>query len=115
MTIRSDTANKLANFSVLQLALPAKSARNIGILLLDIETGRLYKKLRRDWNAIADPDDVEVLELLDGDLEAKIGEMGGEAFLRSLEDTLSNSLLISERFAVSVPDFKTALNRLFEE
>src|SRR5260370_41298210 len=115
MTIRADAANKLANFSVLQLALPAESPRNIGILLLDIETGRLYKKLRRDWTAIADPDSVEILELLDGDLEAKIGEMGGDAFLRSLEERLSNTLLITERVEVSVADFKTALNRLFEE
>lgn len=115
MTIRAETANKLANFSVLQLALPAESPRNIGILLLDIETGRLYKKLRRDWSAIAGPDNVEILELLDGDLEVKIGEMGGDAFLRSLEESLSNSLLITERVEVSVPDFKTALNRLFEE
>src|SRR5579872_892832 len=108
-------AAKLANFSVLQLAMPAELPRNIGILLLDVETGRLYKKLRKDWSAIADPQNVEMLELLDGDLEAKIGEMGGEAFLRSLEDCLSNFLLITERSEVTVPNFNTALNRLFEE
>jgi phage repressor protein C with HTH and peptisase S24 domain len=58
---------------------------------------------------------VEILELLDGDFEARVGEMGGDAFLRSLEDSLSNTLLITERVEVTVSGFKTALNRLFEE
>ncbi len=104
-----------ANFSLLQLALPAKAPLNIGILLLNTATDRLYKKLRRDWSSFADPANVEVLELLDEDFEARIGEMGGNAFLRSLEDTLSNTLLITERREVEVSDFRIALDRLFEE
>ena len=104
-----------ANFSLLQLALPAKAPLNIGILLLNTATDRLYKKLRQDWSTIADPANVEVLELLDEDFEARIGEMGGNAFLRSLEDTLSNTLLITERREVEVSDFRIALDRLFEE
>src|SRR5437870_5332982 len=104
-----------ANFSLLQLALPAKAPLNIGILLLNTATDRLYKKLRQDWSTIADPANVEVLELLDEDFEARIGEMGGEAFLHSLEDTLSNTLLITDRREVEVSDFRIALDRLFEE
>jgi SOS-response transcriptional repressor LexA len=113
---RAPTANKPAKYSVLQLALPAESPRNIGIFLLDTATGQLYKKLRRDWSAIADPESVEILERLDGDFKVKIEEMGGEVFLRSLEDSLSNFLLIDDRRDVSVVStFETALNRLFEE
>src|SRR5260370_7127836 len=97
------------------MALPGESPRNIGIFLLDTATGRLYMKLRRDWSAIADSEHVEVLELLDEDFAAKIDEMGGEVFLRSLEDTLSNFLLIEKRRDVNVVStFETALNRLFE-
>jgi hypothetical protein len=58
---------------------------------------------------------VEILELLDEDLETKIEELGAEAFLHSLEDSLSNVLLITERSEVTVSDFDTALKRLFEE
>jgi phage repressor protein C with HTH and peptisase S24 domain len=113
--IRAVGGSKSANFSLLQLALPGKSPRNIGIFLLDIEGGRLYKKLRRGWESIAGPEDVEILERLDEDFDNKIEEMGGERFLSSFEETLSNFLLITPRSQVSVSDFQTALNRLFEE
>jgi phage repressor protein C with HTH and peptisase S24 domain len=113
---RAPAANKPAKYSVLQMALPAESPRNIGIFLLDLASGRLYKKLRRDWSAIADPEHVEILKLLDADFAAKIDEMGGDVFLRSLEDSLSNFLLIEKRRDVSVVStFQAALDRLFEE
>ena len=113
---RPPAANKPAKYSLLQMALPGESPRNIGIFLLDTATGQLYKKLRRDWSAIADPENVEILELLDEDFAAKIDEMGGDVFLRSLEDTLSNFLLIEKRRDVNVvSSFETALDRLFEE
>jgi phage repressor protein C with HTH and peptisase S24 domain len=113
---RAPAANKPAKYSVLQMALPAESPRNIGIFLLDLASGRLYKKLRRDWSAIADPEHVEILKLLDADFAAKIDEMGGDVFLRSLEDTLSNFLLIEKRRDVNVVStFEAALDRLFEQ
>src|SRR5258708_26479790 len=112
---RALAANKPAKYSLLQMALPGESPRNIGIFLLDTASGRLYMKLRRDWSAIADSQNVEILELLDEDFAAKIDEMGGVAFLRSLQDTLSNTLLIDDRGEVSVVStFETALNRLYE-
>ncbi len=112
---RAEPPDKSAKFSLLQLALPGKPTTNIGIFLLDTASGRLHKKLRRDWNSIADPENVEILELLDDDFETKIGEQGGEQFLLGLEDTLSNVLLVTRRGEVNVSDFEVALNRLFEE
>jgi len=112
---RAPLSTQSANFSLLQLALPARAVLNIGIFLLDPAADRLYMKLRSDWSGVAGPDDIEVLEGLGEDFEAKIGEMGGEAFLRSLEDTLSNSLLITSREPVLVSGFQKALERLFEE
>src|SRR5882724_4963996 len=114
--MREEPPTQPAEFSLLQLALPAKAPLNIGILLLNTATDHLYKKLLRDWSSIADPANLEVLERLDQDFEAKIGELGGNAFLHSLEDTLSNTLLITDRREVgAVSDFRTALHRLFEE
>src|SRR4051794_20832935 len=95
--IREALPSQSATFSLLQLALPGKSLVNIGILLFDPNQNRLYKKLRRDWSALASPSDAEVLELIDVDFETKIAETGGDGFLRGLEDTLSNTLLITER------------------
>jgi len=112
---RAPLSTQSANFSLLQLALPARAVLNIGIFLLDRAADRLYMKLRSDWSGVAGPDDIEVLEGLGQDFEAKIGEMGGDAFLRSLEDTLSNSLLITSREPVMVSGFQKALERLFEE
>src|SRR5260370_15079539 len=112
---RPPAANKPAKYSLLQMALPGESPRNIGIFLLDTATGQLYKKLRRDWSAIAGPESVEILERLDEDFKIKIDELGGDVFLQGLEDSLSNFLLINDRQDVSVSNFETALNRLFEE
>src|SRR5215813_11895402 len=94
---RAPVLTQSANFSLLQLALPARAVVNIGVFLLDPAADRLYMKLRSDWSGVAGPEHVEVLETLGGDFEAKIADMGGDAFLRSLEDTLSNSLLITNR------------------
>jgi SOS-response transcriptional repressor LexA len=109
------TAINPGKFSLLQLSLPSKGVRNIGILLLDPTTDRLYKKLRSDWITLAAPEDADVLEALDADFDAKIAEMGGEAFLHSLEEDLSHALLISKRSDVTVPDFEKAVLRLYEE
>jgi phage repressor protein C with HTH and peptisase S24 domain len=112
---RAAAQNQPANFSVLQLALPAKPPLNIGILLIDTGTGRLYKKLRQDWSSIADSETAEVLDALDEDFRVKIEEMGGAAFLEGLEDSLSNLLLITNREPLTVSNFQKALDRLFEE
>ena len=112
--IRAVTANKPAKFSLLQLALPSKAVQNIGILLLDPSTDRLYKKLRSDWNTFVDSEHLDVLESLDGDFDGKITEMGGDKFLLNLEDTVSNTFRITDREDLAVSDFEAALNRLYE-
>ena len=56
--MRAPLSTQSANFSLLQLALPARAVLNIGIFLLDPAADRLYMKLRSDWSGVADPDDV---------------------------------------------------------
>ena len=97
------------------LALPGGPQRNIGVLLRDAETGQVYSKIRDHWDEVEDPDEAEWLEALDEDFQAKIQEMGGDAFLRQMEDSLSNALRLSERTAVAVDDFARTLARLYEE
>ncbi len=102
-------------YLLLALALPGEPERNIGVLLRDTETGQLYPKIREHWEDIGDPEEAEMLEALGEDFHSKIRQMGGDEFLRSLEDALSNALRLSQRTAVAVDDFPRTLARLYEE
>ena len=102
-------------YLLLALALPGELERNIGVLLRDSETGRVYTQIRDHWEEIRDPEEAGLLKALGEDFEAKIHELGGDEFLRSLEDSLSNTLRLSRRTAVAVDDFSLTLSRLYEE
>jgi phage repressor protein C with HTH and peptisase S24 domain len=102
-------------YLLLELALPDAPTRSIGVLLRDSETGQVYPKIRGHWEEIPDAEEAELLKALDQDFKAKIREMGGDEFLRQLEDSLSNTLRLSERTAVAVDDFPRTLARLYEE
>lgn len=102
-------------YSILQFAAPGRPPRNIGVLLLDPGPDRVEVLLRESFDDIADPDDREVLEYLEDDLQAKAREMGGEGLLRYLEDILSNAILISGREAVTIQDgLRITAGRLFD-
>jgi phage repressor protein C with HTH and peptisase S24 domain len=62
---------------------------------------------------VAGADDVEVLEHLEEDLRNQAKTAGGEQLLRSLEETLSNTLRITDREDIAVSDFAKALERLY--
>ena len=102
-------------YLLLELAMPGEPQRNIGVLLRDTDTGRLYLKILNHFEEIKDVEETEWLEALDQDFKAKIEEMGGDGFLRHLEDSLSNVLRLSARTAVTVDDFERTLARLYEE
>lgn len=102
-------------FVLLEAALPTREPKTAGVLLYDPSMGRLGRRLRRDWSRIADPQDAEILAALPADLERQIEEVGGEAVLARMEDSLSNALRISERRPVEIDDFGATLNRLYRE
>jgi SOS-response transcriptional repressor LexA len=106
------TARK-AQYLVMQVALPGRPKANAGVLLLDPANDSLHVKLRSDWTELAGAEDIEVLEQLQADLESRSRELGAEALLRELEDSLSHSVLVSERASVAVGDFEKALARLY--
>jgi SOS-response transcriptional repressor LexA len=101
-------------YLILQLALRGGPLTNVGVLLLDPVSDRLYLQLRQDWDKLGDPDDVEVLSLLEEDFHQKHAEMGGEVLLRFLEDTLSNVVRVTQRQSVMVGSFPRTLDRLYE-
>jgi phage repressor protein C with HTH and peptisase S24 domain len=102
-------------YLLLELARPGEPQRNIGVLLRDTTTGHVYPKMRERFEEIEDPEEAELLAALGADFALKIHEMGGDAFLRSLEDSLSNALRVSQRVAVTVADFPRTLESLYEE
>jgi SOS-response transcriptional repressor LexA len=102
-------------YVLLEAVLPARPPCPIGVLLIDLDSGRPWFRMRRDFAGLADPEDAEVLEALEDHIRQCLAESAAETFLRSLEDTLSNSLRVSPRQAVSVDAFSRVLDRLYRE
>jgi phage repressor protein C with HTH and peptisase S24 domain len=71
--------------------------------------------MRRDFAGIADPEDAEVLQGLEDHIRQCLAEIGAEAFLETMEDTLSNTLRLSPRESVPVDAFSRVLDRLYRE
>jgi SOS-response transcriptional repressor LexA len=101
-------------YMILSLELPGTGRINAGVLLEDPSTDRLWVRLRRDWEEFM-PEEAEVLAAMEYDLLAKAHEMGATQLLGYLEDTLSNTLLVTDRRDVVVGDFERALGRLYRE
>jgi hypothetical protein len=109
-----ETARK-AEYLLVELALPGRAKVNVGVCLLDPSSDRLYVKMREDWGGMAEPEDAEVLSRVAEHFAASSEESGAEQFLQRLEDTLSNTLRVTERESIAVGDFPKALTRLFEK
>jgi hypothetical protein len=109
----SIAARRRGTYVLLDACLPSSPRHTIGVLLVDPESGRGYLRLRRHFDGLTD--DTEVLDVLAEDMGARIAETGGEPFLRSLEDSLSNVLRVGERQEVPVDSCIRVLDRLFEQ
>ena len=108
-------ARRRGVYVLLDAVLPQRSPQTIGALLLDPESDRLWIRLRQSYDELADPEDAEVLEALEGEIRARAAELGAEAYVASLEDSLSNALRVSERHAVPVDSFTRVLDRIYRE
>ena len=108
------TTARKAQYLVLELVLPGRPKANAGVLLVDPASDQLHIKLRREWEHLADPDDAEVLQSLEQDLRRQSREAGAGQLLASLEETLSNTLRLTERESIAVGDFDKALERLYQ-
>jgi len=104
----------IARYSLMMVELPGKEAVTAGVLLEDPATDRVHIRLRRDWERI-DPDEAEVLAFLEDDLLARAADEGAAKFFARLEDTLSNTIRVSDRRETMVEDFPRALARLYRE
>jgi len=107
-------ATQSAQLYLLTLDVPSGPSVNAGVVLLDPTMNALHLRMRRDWRVVA-PEEAEVLEALQDDLETKAAELGGSRLLQHLEATLSNVLLISDPRDVIVENFERALARLYRQ
>lgn len=105
---------RAANYSLLVVEVPGQEVVTAGVLLEDPATDRVHIRLRRDWERFA-PEEAEVLAELEGDLAARADELGAAKFFARLEDTLSNTIRVSDRREAIVGDFPRALARLYRE
>lgn len=109
---------QIADIVFLRLALPGQPERNVGLFLLDRGTGNLFVRVRDDWDRIVAPDDAELLSQLSGDFQRRIQELqdgGGERYLASLEEQLSNVLRLSNRETMRISNVRAELDRLFDQ
>jgi phage repressor protein C with HTH and peptisase S24 domain len=114
-SVTSINARRQGTYVLLEAHLPSQPVRNIGVYLLDPASGRLWLRMRRDFSGVAEPDDSEVLAALEEDILARGAEMGAEALLESLEDSLSNVVRVGERQTVEVDAFSRVADRLFDQ
>jgi len=110
----SPAAVRPARYSVLLVELPGQEPLPSGILLEDPGQDQVHIRLRRDWQKIA-PDETEVLAELEDNLQSQARNSGAARFFAALEDTLSNTVRLSERRDVLVGDFERGLGRLYRQ
>src|SRR5258708_1373953 len=87
-------------YVLLEAVLPGRAAQDVGVVLIDPESGRGWVRMRERYADLAEPEDVEVLEAIEEDLRGRMDEMGAERVLESLEDSLSNVLRVGDRQSV---------------
>jgi SOS-response transcriptional repressor LexA len=101
-----------ARLSILEAEPPDGPVFPVGVLLLDPEHDRLYVRVRRDWDNIQ-PEETEVLELMEQGLTETANDVGAAWLLDYLQDSLSNTLRMSEPTEVMVEDFERAVERYY--
>jgi hypothetical protein len=97
----------IGNYLLLQAALPNAKLQNIGVLLLELDSDRLYCRFRRDFEEFAGNEADWFRELPEYILQMAT-ELGGHKCLEWMESTLSNTLRISERKRVLIQKGSTA-------
>lgn len=97
-----------AEYMILRADLPGQPHTNVGVVLVDQDTGRVYKKVRTDLED-------EVLHHLDAAFDEMIAEMGEDGFIRHLKDSFSNTLLVGPREEVRAANPQEALSRVYSE
>jgi SOS-response transcriptional repressor LexA len=83
-----------------------------GVLLVDPSSERVAFRFRRDWEEV-DRDEAETLRAIAEDLPSKLNEMGREAFLAWVDETLSNTFRVLPPQTTLLASFDRTLQSLY--
>jgi hypothetical protein len=97
---------------LVQVALPGMQVENIGILLLDSNSDRLYSRFRRDCETWAG-NEVDWFEGLGAEIFERSQELGGQKCLEWMESTLSHTVRVSDRVGVFVDNYDRTVQQLY--
>jgi SOS-response transcriptional repressor LexA len=109
------SGRRQGTYVVLEAALPGRQRQSIGILLADLEAGRSWLRLRERYDGLAESEDAEVLEALEGHLRTLLDESGPAECLAQLTDSLSNAIRVTDPQTIAVDAFSRALDRLYRD
>lgn len=104
-----------ADYCLLEIAPPGAPAIPVAVMLLDNASGRLEFRFRDRFDELGLPEEDQQYCLAVAEEFAVRARAEGAGFLDSLEDSLSNYLLLTQREKVSFVSFDRALTRLFDE
>jgi phage repressor protein C with HTH and peptisase S24 domain len=113
-SVTSIAARRQGTYVLLEAHLPGLPVQNIGVYLIDASSGRVWLRMRANFDFAA-PEDSEVLAALEEDIRSRAADMGAEAYLQSLEDALSNVLRVGQRQTVEADAFSRVADRLFDQ
>jgi hypothetical protein len=100
-----------AEFSILSAQQPG-AAESIPIGILMIAQDELFVRVRTRWDSW-DASDADVLSALADDLAQLGRHLGAHRLVRYLEDTLSNTVQISDRKRLETDDPTEEIDRLY--
>jgi hypothetical protein len=103
-----------AEYSILSFEQPGGPTVPLGVLLFDLGARQLRVQCRHDWAWLVNPDDAEVLSGI-SDWLVELGRESGEALLKYLQDTLSNSIQISTPQSLEATNLDDALEELYRD
>jgi hypothetical protein len=102
----------------LKTRLPDRTELNTGVLLLDPATGKLYFRMREDWDDMRNSEYPRVMAALGDKFMgwfADLGSRSGTEFLQSIENQLSSLLILSDRRTITLTaNIRSTLDTLFE-
>jgi SOS-response transcriptional repressor LexA len=114
---RVAAAKRAGSWSLLEIAQPGKASVPFGVLFFDEADDKLaFRLLDAGRFPNSDEQDVDIFAALPDDFAGKGREMGGRAFIESLEDSASNFFRIGDRTAIEYAGTpQAAVDRLFAE
>lgn len=102
----------MAEFSILHFAEPGGPLVPIGVLLFDTARDELLVQCRNDWDRFSE-EDAGVLRPWTESLIQLGREFGAGALLNLLEESLSNSIRISDRRPIESTNLDATLETLY--